>query len=142
VGVICCINGKIESADIFANPNLFAQSKSKLFHSYALDAALSSSARSTLVDLKACNAFLKQIVSARRQSAGESRDGRAYLVNSNGVEGYEYGNGRFNGGLSLSPKAVTGGSAASGTITLSSGAGGAGGFGHGTYKPAPGKSGG
>jgi len=146
VGVICCINGKIESADIYANPSLFNQSRSKLFHSYALDAAMASKGKSSPADMKKCSAFLAQIVTAKRQKSDSSGYGNTYLISNGALQGYEAGNTRFAGG-------IVGGSSSTGTVTISAGksskagsgrsaGAGEGGFSHGTYKPKSDKGGG
>jgi len=119
VGVICCIGGKIESADIFANADLFRHSESKLFHSYALDASLATDAKSIPADRKACETFLRQIVSARRENTARSKDGVSFAVHAGAMEGFESGRASFKGGV-----------------------GGGAGFGHGTYIPNQAKGGG
>lgn len=119
VGVICWINGKILSADVFANPALFGGSREKLFRSYTVDVQLVQQPKSVPVDLKKCTAFLAAIVSARRNVAEQSAYGATYRVQGAKVTGYESGRAGFGGGLGGPPAAGAGG----------------GGFGHGTYKP-------
>jgi hypothetical protein len=118
VGVICWIDGKILSADVFANPALFAASRAKLFKSYTVDVQLVQRPKVVPIDLQKCSKFLSAIVSARRNLADRSAYGSTYGVQGKDVSGFESGRRGFGGGL--------GGGAAS--------AGGAG-FGHGTYKP-------
>lgn len=125
VGTICWIDGKIESADIFANVQLFDGGRDTLFRSYALDVQLLTNPKTTPVDMKACLAFLHSIVSARRNQGQVGAYDRTLVIRGTDISGYESGNGLFRG----SPGGA--------------GFGGGGGFGHGTYKPgSPGKPGG
>ena len=124
VGMICWIDGRIESADIFANARLFALSRDTLLRSYAMDAQLVQNPSQKRVDMKACRNFLDSIVAARRNAGENDAYGRTYVISDSTISGYEYGNNAFR-----SP----GGS----------GGFGGGGFGHGTYQPGgKGKSGG
>lgn len=118
VGVICWMNGKIQSADVYANAALFKASKAKLFRSYCIDVQLLSDPVVVPVDLKACRAFLDEIVTARRENSGSDAYGRNYLISNGRIIGAESGTNGFNG-------------------SIGGGAGGAG-FGHGTYQPGGG----
>lgn len=124
IGVICWLGGKIESADIFANPNLFAHNQTKLFRSYSLDAQLESK-KTVPVDMRACRAFLANVVSARRNRAESGAGLNNFEIASPQIQGIESGTGRFGGGFGGAP----GGAAAA-----------TGGFSHGTYKPTGGGS--
>src|SRR5205085_1556760 len=95
VGVICWLNGKIQSADIFANHALFAGSMSKLFRSYAVDAQLEQGARAMQIDMMVCRSFLSEIVSARREEADRSTFGNTFRLKDGKILGYEAGNAAF-----------------------------------------------
>lgn len=114
IGVICWLNGKVLSADLFANAELFEASRDKLLRSYAIDAHLIPDAKNMPVDMKACNAFLTAIIEAKRELEAGGIHGTTCKIRDGKIVGYEYGKAGFGGGLA------------------------GGGFGHGTYKPAGG----
>lgn len=114
VGMIVWLDGKILSADVFANHALFDQSRMKLLRSYALDLVLAKDAREIPVDIGACSRFLAKIISARRDLNGDVSLGNIYQIQGDGVVGYESGTKSFGGGAGGAARA---------------------GFGHGTYKP-------
>jgi len=91
VGVMCWINGKIQSADIFANHTLFNASKEMLFRSYAVDVQLESNPKATPVDLAKCKAFLHEILIAQRTTDERNPYGNVYLLKNGKVIGLESG---------------------------------------------------
>lgn len=93
VGVICVLNGKIHSADLFSNHALFAASGLKVIKSYAADAELLQEKKNLPPDIKACEEFLQAIVSSERIR----REGIFYLRGK--VTGFESGSPGFGGGL-------------------------------------------
>ena len=111
------LDGKILSADVFANHSLLDESRMKLLRSYAVDLYLAKNAKAVPVNLAACKAFLAEILSAKREGSDQSGYGNIYQLKNRSVMGYESGTKSFVGG-----------------------AGGAarGGFGYGTYKPGGG----
>ncbi|MBI1756388.1 MAG: hypothetical protein HYR64_04690 [Fimbriimonas ginsengisoli] len=115
VGVICWMNGRIHSADLFANGGLFSASRAKLFRSYALDVQLLSSPKATPVDARACKAFLAAIVAAKRGAMEGDAFGHGVRLMDKAVAGYESGGAKFR-----RPFDAGGASA---------------GFAHGTYTP-------
>ncbi|AIE84227.1 hypothetical protein OP10G_0859 [Fimbriimonas ginsengisoli Gsoil 348] len=127
VGMIFWLNGKVESADIFGNPNLFAHNRDKLLKSYSVDAQLAPHSKKTSVDQKVCSQFLADIVKAGRSRGERSAMGNTFRLQDGAIAGYESGNRSFSGGLA-SPSSVIGGSP--------------GGLGHGTYHPKDKKGGG
>ncbi len=114
VGMMVWLDGKILSADVFANHSLFDASRMKLLRSYAVDFCLIKNPRNIPVDIPACQAFLVQVLSAKRDLDAKGDFGNIYEIRSGKVIGYESGAGNFGGG--------SGGAARAG-------------FGHGTYKP-------
>lgn len=110
VGVICWLNGEVFSADIFANPALFAASRDMLLQSYCVDAQLIKGPKKTPVNMKECRKFLNDIVAARRELSERGMTGALYRIKDGKVAGYEFGRSGFGGGF------------------------GGGGFGHGSYK--------
>ncbi len=114
-GVISWLNGKVHSADVFANPDLFAANRDKLLRSYALDAKLSTDPVLMAVNMKECAEFLDAIVQARRTQEEHGQYGALFRIKDGKVVGYESGRGGFGGGLG--------------------GGGVGGGYGHGSYKP-------
>lgn len=119
VGVICWLDGKIRSADLFADASLFETSRRKLLRSYAIDARLGKNLRERPVDLRACEAFLASIVKAQRSLAENGAHDSVYRIKDGKVVGYESGRAGFGGGFG-------------------GGGRGGGGFGHGTYRPGGG----
>jgi hypothetical protein len=117
VGMMVWLNGKVLSADLFANHALFDESRMKLLRSYAVDAYLAKSTKIVPLDMAACNKFLAEILNAKRDVGDRNGFGNIYQIKNGKILGYESGGGGFGGG-----------------------AGGAGraGFGHGTYKPGSG----
>ena len=112
---MCWINGKIHSADIFANHMLFDGSYSKLLKSYALDVQLEQKPKPIPVDSATCRKFLAEILTAKRSVSERSRSGNLYKLKDGKIQGYESGGAAFGGGVG--------------------GGGGGAGYGHGTYKP-------
>jgi hypothetical protein len=110
VGVICVIDGKIESADVFGNAEMFAASREELFRSYAVDAHLSGGAKRATADMRACENFLAEITQSRRQSDQPGH----FRIMTKTLDGVESGRSSLGAGLA--------------------GAGG-GGFTHGSYRP-------
>jgi hypothetical protein len=101
VGVICWLNGRIHSADLFANPAMFAASRDKVLRGYAADVELGAP-RISPVDMKACQRFLNDIVRSRRTLSERSRYDTQYDIRGNGISGYESGSQSFRG-TSASP---------------------------------------
>jgi len=118
VGMMVWLNGKILTADVFANHALFDASRMKLLRSYAVDAYLAKDAKAVPVDIAACRKFLEAIVKSKREMGSKTDFGNLYQVQGGDISGYESGSGSFGGG-----------------------AGGAGraGFGHGNYRPGKGQ---
>lgn len=114
VGMMVWLNGKIISADVFANHTLLDQSRMKLLRSYAADLVLAKNARPVPVDLALCKRFLAKIISARRDLKDSIALGNIYEIQGEGISGYESGTKGFGGGAGGAARA---------------------GFGHGTYKP-------
>jgi hypothetical protein len=114
VGVICWLNGKIHSADLFANGALFSENRDKLLRSYSIDAQLTKNPKVVAIDRKACTQFLEEIIKARRTLTERGQYDATFQLKDGKVKGYESGRGGFGGGL---------------------GGGGLGGFGHGSYRP-------
>jgi hypothetical protein len=113
VGMMVWLNGKILSADIFANHQMFDEARMKLLRSYAVDLLLAGDGKPIPVDIAACKKFLQQIIAARRESTDKYGFGNSYQL-TGGIQGYESGAGSFGGGQGGAARA---------------------GFGHGTYKP-------
>lgn len=93
VGVICVLNGKIHTADIFASHDLFAACGLKLIKSYAADAELLPVKKNTPPDMKACEAFLQDVVASSRAA-----DGSILRLRGGNVSGFESGAGGLGGG--------------------------------------------
>jgi hypothetical protein len=123
VGMVCWLNGEIHSADLFANAKLFKGSRDKLLRSYAADLQLSKKQLAKPVDMKACSAFLSEIISAQRELDNKNMHGSVYRLKNGKIQGYESGAAGFGGG------GFGGGGRAGGDSS---------GFGHGTYKPGKG----
>lgn len=113
IGMICWMDGKIYSADIFANTALFQANSEKLLRSYCLDAQLLKNPKQTRVDMRACQAFLQDILKARRELSERNAHNVILKIKDGKITGYESGTGNFGAGI---------------------GAFG-GGYGHGSYSP-------
>jgi hypothetical protein len=120
VGVIYWLDGKVRSADLFADASLFEASRRKLLQSHAIDARIMKDAKNIPVDARVCSEFLEAIVKARRTLAESGASDSVYRIKDGKVVGYEAGRAGYGGGF-------RGGGAMGGM--------GGGGFGHGTYRP-------
>lgn len=113
VGFIVWMNGEIRSAELFANSALFTANRKKLLESYAMEAKLTKAKNTTPVDLAKCNAFLRDILSAKRMMADKDSSSTRWRIQDGKVIGVEAGSTEYKGGFGA-------------------------GFGHGTYKPGRG----
>lgn len=121
VGVIYWLDGKIRSADLFADASLFETSRRKLLQSHAIDARIMKNAKELPVDVRVCSEFLDAIVKARRTLGENGASDSVYRIKDGKVVGYEAGRSGYGGGF-------RGGGGMGGGM-------GGGGFGHGTYRP-------
>lgn len=119
VGVLYWLDGRIRSADLFADSSLFETSRRKLLQSHAIDARIVKGAKAIPIDMRKCAEFLDSIVKAQRTLAENGRNDSVYRLKDGKVMGYESGRAGFGGGFG-------------------GGGLGGGGFGHGTYRPGGG----
>jgi hypothetical protein len=133
VGMICWIDGRIHTADLFANAGLFTAARDKMLRSYATDVVLSRGARSVPVDMRACRRFLADIQTSRR-TVEESTESDALLrVGGGRVTGFESGRASMNRALPASA-APYGQPPRPGEVRPPWGT--YSGYGHGTYRPS------
>jgi len=114
IGFIVWMNGEIRSAELFASSALLAANRKKLLESYAMEAKLTNAKNTTPVDMAKCNAFLRDILTAKRKMADKDPNSTRWRIQDGKLLGVEAGSANYNGGFGS-------------------------GFSHGTYKPIKGR---
>ncbi len=89
VGVVCVLNDKIESLELFGNAKLLQASLPSLLRGFLAEAAVADDSRAARIDFASCSAFVAKALNGTRNQRSLEPSNSAWSVDGDGVQGRE-----------------------------------------------------